>query len=182
MSNTSRTRWAGVVRVVFGVVVIGALAGSGEARARDAGRIFLTKGRVALGGQATLASTARQPEVHMVWPSEEHGNDQTAWNVDYVTLFDRPLGDYEVELKFWDVTKGPARYIGSREQFTRDKQTRMMAGELKLTAPEFERNRRYLVIVSTRRGNLAQVTFWLRGTPPRYDGRVEFGDDESVRK
>src|SRR5947209_1422710 len=105
--------------VVCAVLAAVTLAGAADG-GRLPGQLYITKKRLATNGQASLAGTARQQEVHMVWPAKESGNDRTSWTVDYVALFDRPLGDYEVEVKFWDVTKGAARYVTSREQFTRD--------------------------------------------------------------
>ncbi|HTA18532.1 MAG TPA: hypothetical protein VK989_04530 [Polyangia bacterium] len=152
-----------------------------SARAEPKGQLFITKDRLLEAGQLGHASTARGREIHMVWPVEEHGNDTTTWTVNYAALFARPLGDYEAELKFWDVTKGPARFVTSEDQFTRQKDTRAMTGQLKLTSPEFERNHRYLVRLESRHAVLCEVTFWLRGTPARYDGHVDFNDEETVK-
>jgi hypothetical protein len=159
------------------LVLIGATA----ARAEQKGQLFITKDRLAQSGELSHASTARNREIHMVWPAEEHGNDATTWTVNYAALFARPLGDYQAELKFWDVTKGPPRFITSEDQFTRQKDTRAMTGQLKLTSPEFERNHRYLVRIESRHAVLGEVTFWLRGTPARYDGRVDFNDEETAK-
>jgi hypothetical protein len=184
MTNTRRflprrplSTWAGFLSLVSVLATLGGTA----AWAEQKGQLFITKDRLAQSGQLGRASTARVQEIHMVWPAEEHGNDTTTWTVNYAALFVRPLGDYQAELRFWDVTKGPPRFITSQDQFTRQKDTRAMTGQLKLTSPEFERNHRYLVRIESRHAALGEVTFWLRGTPARYDGRVDFNDEETVK-
>ncbi len=52
---------------------------------------------------------------------------------------------------------------------------------MKLTSPEFERNHRYLVRIESRHAVLGEVTFWLRGTAARYDGHVDFNDEETAK-
>jgi hypothetical protein len=156
--------------------VVGLLSRS-AASAEPKGQLFITKDRLGSGGQLNRASMARVREIHMVWPTEETGNDHTVWVINYAALFQQPLGDFQAELKFWDVTKGPAHFITAEEQFTRDKETHAMTGQLRVSGPQFERNHRYLARLEGRRGVLGQVTFWLRGTPPHYDGRADFSDD-----
>ena len=56
-----------------------------------------------------------------------------------------------------------------------------MTGRLQVSGPPFERNHRYLVRIESRRGVLGEVTFWLRGTPPHYDGRVDFRDEDTAK-
>ena len=172
-----RSTWAGFLSLVSVLATLGGTA----AWAEQKGQLFITKDRLAQSGQLGRASTARVQEIHMGWPTEEHGNDTTTWTVNYAALFVRPLGDYQAELRFWDVTKGPPRFITSQDQFTRQKDTRAMTGQLKLTSPEFERNHRYLVRIESRHAALGEVTFWLRGTPARYDGRVQFSDEDTVK-
>jgi hypothetical protein len=151
------------------------------AAAERKGQLFITKDVLPQNGQLGHASLARGREIHMVWPTEEHGNEATTWMVSYAAFFTRPLGDYQAEVKFWDVTKGPARFITSEDQFTRQKDTLAMTGRIKLTSPQFERNHRYLVHIESRHVVLGEVTFWLRGTPARYDGRVDFADEAPTK-
>jgi hypothetical protein len=169
----------------LGVLAFITFALVAQVRARAAahlpGQVFITKKHFSQTGQPARASTVRSEEVRMVWPAEEEGNEVTKWKVDFVALLDQPLGDYQVELKFWDVTKGGARYVTSRVQLTRDKLARVVVGELGLASPEFERNHRYLMRVDGPRGALAEVSFWLRGTPARYDGHVDFGEGDAPK-
>ena len=162
------------------VITSGVLAPA-SAPAEPRGQMFIMKDRPPSGG-LEKASLSHTREIHMVWPTEERGNDLTRWTVNYVAFLARPLGDFEAELTFWDVTaKGRPRLVRSDEQFTRHKDTRVLAGQLSVSSPEFERNHRYVARLTNRRVELAEVTFWLRGTPPRYDGKVTFTPDETFK-
>jgi hypothetical protein len=86
------------------IVFIVALASRGAASADSQGQLFITKDRLGTGGQLDRASLARVREIHMVWPSEDSGNDYTFWMINYAAFFQQPLGDLQAELNFWDVT------------------------------------------------------------------------------
>jgi hypothetical protein len=169
-------------RYVFsGIAALAAVLFVRVALAEPKGQLYITKDRLPEGGEVGRASTARGREVRQVWPAEERGNDVTTWRVNYAAFLPRPLGDYQAELKFWDVTKGPARFVRAEDQFTRHKDTRVMIGQVTVDSPDFERNHRYLVRLESRHNVFAEITFWLRGTPPRYDGRADFTDEETKK-
>jgi hypothetical protein len=170
-----------VAATVLTLVVVAGRPARGDAPGGSKGKLFITKERLPESGDLAKASTAHLRELHQVWPTEERGNELTTWSINYVALLARPLGDFEAELKFWDVTKGPARFVHAEDQFTRHKDTRVLTGQVTVYAPEFERNHRYLVRVESRHVVLAEVTVWLRGTPPHYDGRADFTNEETLK-
>jgi hypothetical protein len=171
-----------LTRFVPLVILMATTSVHGTGQAQPRGQMFITKEPIPNAGTLGKAAFLRAQTVTMVWPREEHGNEVTTWTVNYVALLDRPLGDFEAELSFWDVTKrGQAHLVRSEDQFTRQKDTRVLAGRVEVSSPEFERNHKYLARLESRHVLLGEVTFWLRGTPPRYTGKVDFTDDEAAR-
>jgi hypothetical protein len=75
------------------IVFVVALASRSAASADSKGQLFTTKDRLGTGGQLDRASLAHVREIHMVWPSEDSGNDHIFWMINYAAFFQQPLGD-----------------------------------------------------------------------------------------
>ena len=149
------------------------------------GRIILTKERLPtqFPSAGAFIAAVRKAQIDRVWPKEEKKNpDDTVWFVEYIAFFAKPLNDNEVNLKFWEVGGGSQRFVAGDEQYTRDKNTRVFAANIRLGKPEFEENKKYLMTMESGRRVIASTTFWLRGKGPNYSGKVEFSDDEAKKK
>jgi hypothetical protein len=149
------------------------------------GKIFLTKDRLPthFSSAGAFIAAVRKAQIDKVWPKQETKNpDDTVWFVEYIAFFARPLNDNEVNLKFWEVGAGSQRFVAGDEQYTRDKNTRVFAANIRLGKPEFEENKKYLMTMESGRRVIASTTFWLRAKGPNYSGKVEFSDDEAAKK
>ena len=148
------------------------------------GRIILTKDRLPtqFPSAGAFIAAVRKAQIDKVWPKEEKGGDDTTWLVEYIAFFAKPLNDNEVNLKFWEVGGGSQRFVAGDEQYTRDKNTRVFAANIRLGKPEFEENKKYLMTMESGRRIIASTTFWLRGKGPNYSGKVEFSDEEAKKK
>jgi hypothetical protein len=149
------------------------------------GKIILTKDRLPthFPSAGAFVAAVRKAQIDRIWPKEETKNpDDTVWLVEYIAFFARPLNDNEVNLKFWEVTAGSQRFVAGDEQYTRDKNTRVFAANIRLGKPEFEENKKYLMTMESGRRVIASTTFWLRAKGPNYSGKVEFSDDEAKKK
>ena len=113
-----------------------------------------------------------------MWPKEQKGNDHAVWKLEYIAFFSKPLNDYEVTVKFYDVTGGGQRYVAGDAQMTRDKASRIFASDIEVAKPEFEVNHRYLMAVEKQGRRIATTMFWLRGQYENFTGKVEFSDEE----
>lgn len=148
------------------------------------GQVVITQKRLPSSyssGEAFIAAI-NKVKTDKVWPKEQTGNDHAVWKVEYIAFFERPLGDYEVSVKFWDVTGGARKFIAGDQQMTRDKTSRIFASDIELAKPTFEVNRKYMMTVESRGRRLASTSFWLRGKGESYSGTVEFSDDEARGK
>ena len=141
------------------------------------GRIILTKERLPthFASPGAFIAAVRKAQIDRVWPKEEKSADETTWLVEYIAFFAKPLNDNEVNLKFWEVGAGSQRFVAGDEQYTRDKNTRVFAANIRLGKPEFEENKKYLMTLESGRRVIASTTFWLRGQGPQLQrqGRVQ---------
>jgi hypothetical protein len=121
-----------------------------------------------------MAKRRRKPAD--VWPVKKGGR---TWKIQYMAFFKRPINDREVKLRFYDITSG-REYVAGDSLFTRMGQ-RIVSSSLELTDDQgFQINRKYQLYVLGR-GNvsLANTTFWLRGRPEVYSGKVTFSDEDA---
>jgi hypothetical protein len=150
------------------------------------GKIFITKDRLPtqFPSAAAFIAAVQKAKIDKIWPKEEKEKspDDTVWLLEYIAFFAKPLNDNEVNLKFWEVGAGSQRFVAGDEQYTRDKNTRVFAANIRLGKPEFEENRKYLMTMESGRRVIASTTFWLRAKGPNYSGKVEFSDDEAKKK
>lgn len=144
------------------------------------GQVIITKKRLPTrysSGDAFI-SAVKQSKTDKVWPKEQKGNDEAVWKIEYVAFFAKPLDDFEVMVKFYDVTSGGRKYIAGDAQMTRERGTRVFASDIEVAKPDFDANRKYMIVVETKGRTLAQTTFWLRGKGEEYSGKVDFNDKE----
>jgi len=168
--------FAGLVAIAF------APATAFARKAEDVfkGKVVIVKKRLKsrFKSQAEFIAALKANRIDKVWPKEQKGNDSALWKLEYWAFFPRPLGDYEVGVKFYDITGGQRKYVAGDAQMTRDKDSRVMAADIKLEKPPFEVNHKYLMVVDSRGRPLAKTTFWLRGEAEQFTGTVEFADEE----
>lgn len=166
------------------VAAISLLPAAAHARKPEdvfSGQIVITKTRLKAhypSGDAFIGAV-RAARTDKVWPKEQEGNDHAVWKLEYIAFFARPLGDYEVTVKFWDVTGGAKRYVAGDAQMTRDQDSRILASDIELAKPVFNVNKKYLMSVESRGRKIATTTFWLRGKQDSFSGTVEFSEDEA---
>jgi hypothetical protein len=144
------------------------------------GQVIITKNRLATryaSGDAFIAAV-RNAKTDKVWPKSQKGNDEAVWRVEYVAFFAKPLDDFEVMVKFYDVTGGTRKYIAGDAQMTRERGTRVFASDIEVAKPDFDANRKYMMVVETKGRTLASTIFWLRGKGEEYSGKVDFTDKD----
>ena len=97
-----------------------------------------------------------------------HENRDKTWTFQTMAFFKRPLGDYEVEMVFYDIKAGKSkrarRFVNSYTQYTQDRNTRSLSGKTTLIRPPFDANRKYMVVAQSHGRELAKGEFTTRGT------------------
>ncbi len=103
---------------------------------------------------------------HKISTVHENGNQQ--WSFETMAFFKRPLGDYEVEMVFYNIEDGKSKnqrqFVDSFTQYTQDRNTRSLSCKTKLIRPQFDANIRYMVIASSHGKELAKGEFTTKGT------------------
>jgi predicted ribosome quality control (RQC) complex YloA/Tae2 family protein len=96
-----------------------------------------------------------------------YANENNEWEFKSMAFFRKPLGDYEVEMVFYDITNGSSksqrRFLDSFTQYTQDRNTRSLMGKATLIRPRFDANRKYMVIVQKHGKQVASGKFSTRG-------------------
>ena len=94
-------------------------------------------------------------------------NEQNEWMFQSMAFFKQPLGDYEVEMVFFDTKNGKSedkrRFVNSFTQYTQDRQTKSLMGRAVLTRPSFDANRDYMVVVQSHGKDVATGFFSTKG-------------------
>jgi hypothetical protein len=148
------------------------------------GQVIITKKRLSSNypSAAAFVTAIKANKTDKVWPKEQKGNDIAVWKIEYVAFFAQPLNDYEVQVKFYDVTSGPRRYVAGDAQMTRDKTSRVLAADIEVAKPDFDVNRKYMITVESKGRTIAKANFWLMGKGEFHSGKVDFSDDETGGK
>ncbi|MCU0662109.1 MAG: hypothetical protein MUC50_07255 [Myxococcota bacterium] len=111
-------------------------------------------------------------------------NIEGTWEFETMAFFKRPLGDYEVEIVFYDVTNGKSegqrRFVNSYTQFTQDRTTQTLSGKTKLIRPDFDANKTYMIVAQNKGVELARGEFSTRGiTQAEIDSQKRFAKEQA---
>ncbi len=97
-----------------------------------------------------------------------HEGEDRTWTFETMAFFRKPLGDYEIEMVFYDVKNGRSksqrRFVNSYTQYTQDRNTRSLSGKTKLVRPHFDANKKYMIVAQSHGRELAKGEFTTRGT------------------
>jgi hypothetical protein len=160
------------------------VAGGGKPEDVFKGKIIITKDRLPMrfSSASQFISTLRAKSIDKIWPTEEKNADHGIWNLEYIAFFAQPLTDNEIQVKFFDITKGEKKFVAGDPQYTREKGSRVFGASIQLAKPEFDVNKHYMMTIETGRQVVATTTFWLRGKGANYSGKVEFSDEEARKR
>ena len=102
------------------------------------------------------------------------------WRATLVANFNRPVGDSEFEVLFYDIQTAERRFIApTMTVFLSDRNQRTIVHKLRLNRPQFEPNRRLEMVVTVRRQEVGRYRFQILGDRVQHSGEVTFSDDEA---
>lgn len=160
-------------------------AGNRRVERTFAGRIIVTKKRAParFRSQGHFIRWLRAHRVKHLWPVKSTAHtEKKRWKFEFMAFFRRKLNDFEVNIKFYDITEGK-KFIAADNFMLRNRGLRVFASNLSVEQPRFAVNRKYLMYVLDARNRvLAKTRFWLRGKRTTYSGRVTFSDEEAKLK
>lgn len=162
MSHRARIFAASFV-ALFVVVVAGEVIAR---RAEDAfaGKVIILKKRP----PATFKSADGFVQfLHANQMRVVYADADTTWSFETMAFFRRALGDYEVEMVFYDVKNGSSpssrRFVDSYTQYTQDRNTRSLSGKCHLIRPSFDAGKEYMIVVQHKGDELAKGFFSTKG-------------------
>jgi len=164
MSHRARIFAAAVVAALFVVVV------AGEVIARRAEDVFA--GKVVILKKRPPASFKTGDGfvqfLHANSMRTVYADADNTWTFETMAFFRRSLGDWEVEMVFYDVGAGSSasgrRFVDSYTQYTQDRNTRSLSGKCHLIRPSFDAGKDYMVVVQHKGDELAKGFFSTKGT------------------
>ena len=105
--------------------------------------------------------------------------DERQWRANLVVRFNRPVGDSEFEVLFYDIQTAERKFIApAMTVFVNDRNQRTIVHKLRLKRPQFEPNRRLEMVVTVRRQEVGRYRFQILGDRVQHSGEVTFSDDE----
>ncbi len=104
------------------------------------------------------------------------------WKAEMITAFNRPPGDLEFHVLFYDIEDGAPRFVQDMSTFINDRSQKTFVQRLRLRRGRgrhqgFQPNRRMEMVVTVRRQEVARQRIELRGEEIRRSGTVDFSDE-----
>jgi hypothetical protein len=109
-----------------------------------------------------FVSFLRNNSIKTVYESKDH-----TWSFPTMSFFKRPLGDYEVQVVFYDITKGTSeskrKFVDAYGQNTMDRNTRSLFHKVRITRPLFDAKKKYEIHMQKGGSTLARGSFSTKG-------------------
>ncbi|MBK8482154.1 MAG: hypothetical protein IPL40_13465 [Proteobacteria bacterium] len=172
-------RWGALVATIAWLLGSSPPLAAAPVEDRFAGEIVVLRKRPPprFRSQAAFAEFLRQ---HRSTRLAADRNNAKRWTLELMAFFRRPVDDFEVKVKFFDITKGRV-FVAGDSILTSARGQRILATSLALDGPTFAPKRRYKMYLLDARGvALASTQFELEGETERYSGHVEFSDADTT--
>ncbi|MBW2276103.1 MAG: hypothetical protein JRF63_01345 [Deltaproteobacteria bacterium] len=109
-----------------------------------------------------FVSFLRNNSIKTVFESKDH-----TWSFPTMSFFRKPLGDYEAQVVFYDITKGTSagkrKFVDAYGQNTMNRNTRSLFHKVQITRPLFDAKKTYQIVMQSRGKDLAKGTFSTKG-------------------
>ncbi|MEO0326600.1 MAG: hypothetical protein AAF447_26875 [Myxococcota bacterium] len=97
------------------------------------------------------------------------------WRANMVTSFNRPVGDLEFQVLFYELEGNNRRFLGPPlSTMISDRDQKTFLQRLRLERPRFKPDTRYELVVVVRRQEVGRARFETRGEEVRHTGEVNF--------
>jgi hypothetical protein len=135
------------------------------------------------GSERALLSFSRRHSARRIMETTEQPIAEREWRAEMITAFNRPPGDLEFHVLFYDVEEGARRFVTDMSTFVNDRTQKTFVQRLRLDRGRgrhegFQPNRRMELVVTMRRAEVGRQNFELIGEEISRTGTVDFGEDE----
>jgi len=164
-------------------VTMGAPSGA-EGQGRLRANVYLVQHRLPRGGsERALLGFSRRNNARRLRETTDRPIPERQWKAEMITAFNRPPGDLEFHVLFYDVEEGARRFVTDMSTFINDRSQKTFVQRLRLDRGQgrhdgFQPNRRMELVVTVRRQEVGRQRFELRGEELQRSGTVDFSDDE----
>lgn len=142
-------------------------------------QIFLTQAPLPKKvSEKGLVAFARRNRAKLLRETKDGELDKRKWKAELVIQFNRPVGDLEFQVLFYDIHDGPRRFVQDMSTFVNDRSQKTFVQTVKLSRKDFKPNRNMEMVVTVRRQEVGRLKFGLIGEEKKRSGEVSFGDDE----
>lgn len=144
-------------------------------------RIFLTqKGVPNSLSESGVIRFAQSNEATRLLETSDAPVEDRQWRATLVANFNKPVGDSEFEVLFYDIQTAERKFIApTMTVFVSDRNQRTIVHKLRLNRPQFEPNRRLEMVVTVRRQEVGRYRFQILGDRLQHSGEVTFSDDDA---
>jgi len=171
---------AGLAALALAIVFV---PGAGAQRGGLRANIYLTQARVPTKTtERGLIAFARGRQARVLRETTDTPLPQRKWLAEMVTSFNRPPGDLEFHVLFYDIHDGPRRFVEDMSTFVNDRSQKTFVQRVRLERPRFRPNRNMELVVTVRRMEVGRQRFGLVGEEPRRSGQVDFSDEDTHQR
>lgn len=167
------------------VLAFAALAlGAAVALPAEAGRLkatvyLLTQTRIPKKlTEKGLIRFAKSHRARVLRESNEPKQSDRKWRGTLVVSFNKPVGDLEFQVLFYDIQDGAPRFVEDMSTFVNDRKQKTFVQKIKMPRKRFKPNRKMELVVTVRRQEVGRLKFNMVGEHKRHSGTVSFSDKE----
>ncbi|MEM9187667.1 MAG: hypothetical protein AAGF12_00725 [Myxococcota bacterium] len=168
--------------VAGGMAVLGTPTADGQGRLRA--NVYLTQHRIPRNlSERGLLGFARRHNARQLRETTAEPIPERKWRAEMITSFNRPPGDLEYHILWYDIEDGARRFVRDMSTFVSDRSQKTFVTRVNLPrgqgrAEGFQPNRRYELVVTIRRAEVGRSQVTLAGEEIARSGEVTFGEDE----
>jgi len=146
--------------------------------------VYLTQRRIPTRlTERGLIGFARRHNARRLLEVTDRPLAEREWKAEMVTSFNRPPGDLEFHVLFYDIEDGAPRFVQDMSTFINNRSEKTFLQRVRLRRGRgrhsgFQPNRRMEMVVTVRRHEVARQRFELVGEELQRSGTVSFSDDE----
>lgn len=149
-----------------------------DAQGRLRAQVFMTQARVPRGlDERGLLRFVRSHRTARLQEVADRPLAERDWRANLVVKFNRPLGDLEYHVLFYDVHDGPRRFVDDLTTYVGDRTQRTFLQRIRLRRPRYGPNRNMEGVVTVRRQEVITFQFGLIGEEIQRSGEVDFTNE-----
>ena len=139
-------------------------------------KVFLTQHKIPRKlSERGLINFAKRKRAKVLREITDVPVKERKWKANMVVSFNRPIGDYEFQVLFYDVENGTRDFIGPPLSIMVNKRTeKTFVQKVRLDRPHFKPNRKMEMVVTVKRQEVGKAKFKIVGETVKRSGVVNF--------